>query len=203
MHQKLENALAYQRGLFRYTVIESLLSSPANPGELAGRLREISEKTHLQPWNKLPIKISIRTLERWYAQSRKAERPPEALQPKLRSDRSQTRALSIVHKKWLAEFYLKFPSWSVQLLFDNLCAANLSSDNPSYSTVLRYFKAQGFFVRSSRLKHRNKKEIRSYEVEYVGQLWHMMGAPSLSQRITNDSQQQRRIRTANLYGYCG
>jgi hypothetical protein len=178
MNFNAENAHAYSRGLFRYVIVEPLLSSPPGRGELAARLREISQKTHIQPWNKQPIKVSVRTLERWYAQCRKESLPAQALQPKLRSDREQTRVVTDTQKKWLREFNLKFPSWSVQLLFDNLCCAKIedatgNSILPSYSTILRFFKAQGFLIRSSRSKNRNVKEIRSYEVEFVGQLWHM------------------------------
>lgn len=173
MDQIKKNANAYNRGLFRYTVLSPLLASPPRPGELAAYLREIAAREHMQPWDQQRVKISFRTLERWYSLARKSSRPTEALQPKLRCDRQATRALSLAHKEWIGQFYREYPSWSVQLLFDNLCAANLPGTNPSYSTVLRYFRACGFFPHKSRVRHRNRKEIRSYEVEYVGQLWHM------------------------------
>jgi hypothetical protein len=90
MDLKKKNALAYERGLFRYVVLEPLLTSPPAPGELAQRLRAIAAKTHIQKWDQRPIKISVRTLERWYAACKKAQLPTEVLQPKLRSDRMQT-----------------------------------------------------------------------------------------------------------------
>ena len=173
MDLKKKNALAYERGLFRYVVLEPLLTSPPPPGELAARLREISGKSHIQKWDQRPIKISVRTLERWYAACKKSQLPSEILQPKLRSDRMQTRVVLEVHKKWLTEYNRANPSWSVQLLYDNMEAAKFDGKIPSYSTILRYFKSQGFFTKSTRSKHRNVKDIRSYEVEYVGQLWHM------------------------------
>jgi putative transposase len=170
---KKKKALAYERGLFRYVILQPILTSPPVPGELALRLREISSKSHIQPWDHRSIKVSIRTLERWYAECKNATLPTEVLQPKLRSDRQKTRVVLDVHKKWLSEFNQKYPSWSVQLLYDNMKAANIGETNPSYSSILRYFKAQGFLTRSTRSKNRNVKDIRSYEVEYVGQLWHM------------------------------
>ena len=173
MNLKKKNALAYDRGLFRYVILEPLLTRPPAPGELAARLREMSSKSYIQQWDHRSINVSVRTLERWYAECKKAALPTQALQPKLRSDRKQTRVVLETHKKWLAEFNRKYPSWSVQLLYDNMDAANLATFIPSYSTILRYFKAQNFFTKSLRSKHRNVKEIRSYEVEYVGQLWHM------------------------------
>jgi putative transposase len=173
MDLKKKNALAYDRGLFRYVVLEPLLTSPPAPGELAARLREISSKSHVQRWDQRSIKISVRTLERWYAACKNAQLPTQELQPKVRLDRKQTRVVSQAQKKWLAEYNRKFPSWSVRLLYDNMDAANLTTKIPSYSTILRYFKSQGFFAKSTRSKHHNAKDIRSYEVEFVGQLWHM------------------------------
>ena len=188
---KKKNALAYDRGLFRYVVLEPLLTRPPASGELAMRLREISGKSHIQKWDQRPIAISVRTLERWYAACKNAQMPTEVLQPKLRSDRMQTRVVFEVHKKWISEYNRKFPSWSVQLLYDNMEAANLAAKLPSYSTILRYFKSQGFFSKSIRSKHKNTKDIRSYEVEFVGQLWIWMGAPSLSYGIANGSDRIR------------
>jgi hypothetical protein len=42
-------------------------------------------------------------LERWYAACKKSQLPAQILQPKLRSDRMQTRVVLEVHKKWLTE----------------------------------------------------------------------------------------------------
>jgi len=173
MVTKNTDALAYDRGLFRYGIISELLSRPPNAGELAMRLREISQRSYTQPWDQKTIKLSIRTLERWYAVARKASRPSQMLQPKLRTDRGESRVLMPEHKAWLADYRLRFPSWSVQLLFDNLVADCLKLNNPSYSTVLRYLKRQGCQIYNSRGKSHNSKEIRSYEVAYVGQMWHM------------------------------
>jgi hypothetical protein len=100
MDQITKNANAYNRGLFRYTVLSSLLANPPGPGELAACLREIAAREHIQPWNQQRVKISFRTLERWYSLARKSSRPTEALQPKLRCDRQATRALSSAHKEW-------------------------------------------------------------------------------------------------------
>jgi putative transposase len=173
MVTKSKDALAYERGLFRYGVISELLSRPPVEGELATRLREMAERYFVTPWDKESIKISVRTLERWYSAARKAERPSEILQPKIRTDRGNSRSLTEEHRSWLMDYRMRFPSWSVQLLFDNMMFAEMKSKIPSYSTVLRYLKKQGFHVYSSRNKKHKAKEIRSYEVEFVGQMWHM------------------------------
>jgi transposase InsO family protein len=81
-----------------------------------------------------------------------------------------------------------FPHWSYRLHYDNL-AAMVNSDPSlgplaSYSTVRRYMQAQGL-VRKRRerpklrpgelraAERREAREIRSYEAEYVGSLWHL------------------------------
>jgi putative transposase len=193
MVKKSVDALAYERGLFRYSIVAELLSRPPEVGDLAKRLQEISKKSFVQTWNKKEIKISIRTLERWYAAARKAQRPSEILQPRLRIDRGTSRVLTEEHKSWLADYRLQFPSWSIQLLFDNMVAAALKSNEPSYSTVLRYFKRQGFWGYRSPGKGRNAKEVRSYEVEFVGQMWHMDFHKGNRKVVTEDGEFQQPI----------
>src|SRR6185312_2038268 len=109
MVTKSNDVIAYERGLFRYGIISELLSRPPDEGELATRLREMSERYFIPPWNSEPIKISVRTLERWYAAARKAERPSEILQPKIRTDRGLSRVLTEEHKSWLADYHMRFP----------------------------------------------------------------------------------------------
>ena len=84
--------------------------------------------------------------------------------------------------------YRDHQHWSYQLHYDNLAA--LVKADPSlgplrsYSTVRRYMKAHGL-VRKRRpapkgrpgevraAQRRETREIRSYEAEYVGSLWHL------------------------------
>jgi len=170
---KIKVSHAYEQGLFRYGIISELLSRPPELGGLATRLREMSKKTYVKPWNNEPVTISVRTLERWYFAARKNLRPSEILQPKLRADRGESRSLTEEHKSNLTDFRLKYPSWSIQLMYDNFVLIPFKINAPSYSTVLRYFHHLGFFSNKSIGKKNKKKEVRSFEVEYVGQLWHM------------------------------
>jgi len=78
-------------------------------------------------------------------------------------------------------------SWSYQLHRDNLRALVTATPAlgplPSYSTVRRYMQAQGLLRQRRRTARdrpdadrldtaRQPREVRSYEVEYVGGLWH-------------------------------
>ena len=92
---KIKVSHAYEQGLFRYGIISELLSRPPELGGLATRLREMSKKTYVKPWNNEPVTISVRTLERWYFAARKNLRPSEILQPKLRADRGESRSLTV------------------------------------------------------------------------------------------------------------
>ena len=173
MAQKKDDNHAYQEGLFRYKIISDLLASPPEAGELATQLRKIASQKHLQPWSQEERTVTVRTLERWYAASRKAEKPPEALQPKLRKDRGSVRKLCTEHFDALALLKKTYSSWSVQLIYDNFCAIQFVTQPPSYSTVLRYLKSIGYSPTSSKIRRHKLREIRSFEVEFVGQMWHM------------------------------
>ena len=85
----------------------------------------------------------------------------------------------------LASQYRDHPGWSCQLHYDNLAAA-LGDEvpMPSYTTLRRYLKAQGLFrqpVPRGKLRpgqiaaevHRQSRETRSYEIEFVGGLFHL------------------------------
>ena len=174
MVKKMDEAIAYQYGIFRFGIISELLSRPPKKGELATRLRLISEKSFFQSWNNKTVNISIRTLERWYYIARKADKPSEELQPRVRCDRGKSRSILDEHKKFLATYRLNYPSWSVQLLYDNLVLeSSIKAKLPSYSSVLRYLKKDGFIFNKNKYKGKKYREVRTFEVEFVGELWHM------------------------------
>ncbi len=77
------------------------------------------------------------------------------------------------HIDALNDLRRKYPSWSVQLTYDNLKVMQFEAILPSYSSILRYLKSIGYIPHYSLNKTRKLKEIRSFEVEFVGQMWHM------------------------------
>ena len=174
---------------FRFGVVGALLSNPADSGELRSRLKQLSETEWKHPISGEKYRFSLPTIERWYYSSLKQDKDPVgALRRKLRSDSGTTRHLTPEMKNWLQTNYDKHSSWSGQLHCDNLCAWLLQNPSygmaPSYPTVLRYLRARGFFkkyrVRSPHAPGRiiaaqrlEDREVRSYEVEFVGGLWHL------------------------------
>ena len=174
---------------FRFSVVGALLSNPPEGKELQKRLRELAETEWTHPVDGRKFRVSFPTIERWYYLSLHQEKDPVGvLRRKLRSDSGTTKHLTPEMIDWLQKNYHMHPSWSAQLHGDNLKAWLLENPSygmaPSYTTIWRYLKLKGFDrkprVRSpfapgrlaaeARLQNR---EVRSFEVEYVGGLWHL------------------------------
>lgn len=156
---------------FRFAVIAELLASPPDPGCLGTKLDELSKKCWRDPQNGRIIRLGRRTIERWYYTAKSSSNPVEALYTDVRCDDGRSKSLSSVMKIELERSYKEFPQWTTRLHFDNFIVWILSSGlpRPSYSTVRRFFRKQGW-VRTKKIK---LKEVRSYENEYVGGLWHL------------------------------
>jgi putative transposase len=124
------------------------------------------------------------TVLQWHAASTTIR---SALQHVVRKDYGKVSLAMPVAERLVLQ-YRNYPHWSYQLHYDNLAALLMA--NPtlgplrSHSTVRRYMKAHGL-VRKPRLQtmrypgearaewRRQTREIRSYEAEYVGALWHL------------------------------
>lgn len=173
---------------FRFSIIGPLLSSPPNSGELQQRLTELSGKQWSHPLTGVPVFFSVSTLERWFYRAKQDADPVSALRTKRRTDSAKTRTLGAELKQVIQQQYREHPGWSYQLHFDNLAVTVKKTPAleplPSYNTVRRYMKANGFRkqrvvkrrhtagarMAQERLEHR---EVRSYEVEHVHGLWHL------------------------------
>jgi putative transposase len=173
---------------FRFSVVGSLLSSPRDHGALKTAIRGLAAKTWTHPVSGRDVQFSAVTIERWYYTAlRRFDDPVAALRRAVRKDCGQI-VLALALAEQLGLQYRQYPHWSYQLHYDNLAAwarADPSSGRlPSYSTVKRYMQAHGW-MRKPRLRlsqrpgelraeaRRQTREIRSYEAEYVGALWHL------------------------------
>lgn len=173
---------------FRFSIVGPLLSAPPNSGELQQALLALSQKQWQHPITGGPVSFSISTIERWFYQARQAENPVDALRTKRRLDADKSRQLSAELKQVIRQQYREHPSWSYQLHTDNLAVRVKQSPElgcmPSYNTIRRYMKGNGFCKKRNirrhntagaeraacRLEHR---EVRSFEVEHVHGLWHL------------------------------
>ena len=172
----------------RFAVIGSLLAAPPKKGELQAALTALATKAWQHPIRHEPVRFARSTLERWYYQARHAPVDPVGrLRRRLRADAGQQPAVPEPLRHAVRAQYDAHRSWSYQLHLDNLrvlvTADPALGPLPSYSTVRRYMQTQGL-VRHRRRTARDRpgsdhvdasrtsREVRSYEVEYVGGLWH-------------------------------
>lgn len=173
---------------FRFSVIGSLLTAPPARGELLAALQGLAAKTWIHPVQGREVRFAVATLEAWYYRARRErDDPVSALRRAVRKDSGQV-SLDAPLVEPLRTQYRDYPHWSYQLHYDNL-AALVKADPTlgrlaSYSTLRRYMQAHGMLrTRRQRPKdrpgevraaeRRETREIRSYETEYVGSLWHL------------------------------
>ena len=172
---------------FRFSVIGPLLSAPPPRGELKAAIRSLAEKIWMHPINGRDVQYSATTIERWYYKARnERDDPVRVLQRAVRKDcgKISLRSELVEH---LRGQYCDHPHWSYQLHYDNL-ASTVKADPSlaplcSYSTVKRFMQNNGMTRRQRKPKgrpgeeraahRRENREIRSYESEYVGSLWHL------------------------------
>ncbi len=178
---------------FRLAVIGELLCSPPERGQLKKKLRALGEKIWLNPITGEPLRISSTSIERWFYRARKHHQNPiESLADKTRADWGISRNMDACLAESWNELYQKHPCWSYTLLYDNFIALMKTRDPsakvPSYSTMHRYSLRVGRLRQRKPACHedgtpipsaaaaadyRRGFEVRSYEAEYVGGLWHL------------------------------
>lgn len=174
----------------RFSIVGPLLSAPPPSGELESAIQALADKRWQHPITKQQTSFSFATIERWYylARDEKAN-PVDVLRKKPRRDRGTQWALSEELKQALRVQYQAHPRWSIQLHFDNLVAQARDKPGlgrvPSYASVRRFMRHSGLArVRRTRdAKHTpgqlraqerlEAREVRSYEAEHVGGLWHL------------------------------
>ncbi len=173
---------------FRFSVVGPLLSSPPARGMLKTAIRALAQKTWSHPVTGRDAQYTAITIERWYYMARRQrDDPVSALRRAVRKDCGKVSLTTAVAERLLRQYH-DYPHWSYQLHYDNLAASVKA--NPamgplhSYSTVKRYMQAHGL-VRNptprpkgrpgeARAEERRQtREVRSYEAEYVGSLWHL------------------------------
>jgi putative transposase len=174
-------------GRFRFGVIGALLSAPPPHGELQAAIRALAAKTWRHPVTGREVRFAAVTIERWYYRARgQQDDPVGSLRRAVRKDCGQVSLQAAVAER-LRRQYHEHPHWTYQLHYDNL-AALLEAEPTlgplrSYATVRRYLQAHGL-LRQPRLQprragearaaeRRQQREVRSFETEYVGSLWHL------------------------------
>ena len=148
----------------------------------------LAERTWQHPISNKPTRFGFSTIERWYYRALKEKRDPlGVLRRKLRADAGRQPAMSGAVRQAIIAQYAAHKGWSVRLHHDNLVALAESNPDlgpvPSYATLRRFLKANGFNKRRSLTSGRTEgaeraearfldREVRSYEAEHVGGLLH-------------------------------
>jgi transposase InsO family protein len=169
----------------RFAIIGPLLAAPPPRGQLRQALERLASKTWQHPNSGTPVLFAYSTIERWLYQARGNQDPIAALRQRIRSDAGKQRALTEALQAALRNQYGQHPSWTVQLHYDNIeVLAEIDArlvPLPSYTTVVRWMRAQGLKrkPRKSRrrgeieaIQRREKREVRSFEVTHCMALWH-------------------------------
>ncbi len=173
----------------RFAVVGPLLASPPGRGQLREELQRLAQKVWQHPITGESVRFAVSTIERWYYAARSGSDPVGVLRRKPRSDRGRQWALSVSLSEVLRQQYSDHPSWSYQLHLDNLATRIRQKPDlgrlPSYASLRRYMLAHGLRKqrrvpvrelkegeRRARERHASR-EVRSYEAEYVGGLWHL------------------------------
>lgn len=169
---------------FRLSVVGSLLSAPPSSGDLDAELGRLARKAWRHPITGAPVRFGQSTIERWYYEARAVANPVDVLRRKLRQDSGRFRRFPDTLAEVLRRQYAQHPRWSFKLHLDNL-ASLVESDSslgkpPSYATLRRFMVAQGL-LRQRRVRRAREREmrtvaareVRSFESEYIGALWHL------------------------------
>jgi len=191
---------------FRFSVVGSLLSSPPARGALQTTIRSLAEKTWSHPVTGRDFRVAASTVASWYYMAlRQPDDPVGVLRRAVRKDCGRISLAPAIAERLHLQ-YQNHPDWSYQLHHDNI-AALLEADPSlgqlrSYSTVKRYMQAHGLVKRprpsgrpgEARAEERRQaREVRSYEAEYVGALWHLDFHHGSKKVLTPGGQWQRPI----------
>jgi transposase InsO family protein len=169
-------------------VIGQLLAAPPAQGALRAEIDQLAAREWRHPVSGKPVRFGASTIERWYYRAlRERHDPVSILRRKRRQDAGQQATMGEALRQALLAQYAAHKSWSVKLHWDNLVALAKRQPElhpvPSYSTLRRFLAAHGLHKRrpltarqttgamiaQARLEER---EVRSYEAEHVGALWH-------------------------------
>jgi putative transposase len=172
----------------RFSVVGQLLAAPPAKGELRAAIVSLAARQWCHPGTGEPVCFGFSTIERWYYRALRARIDPLGkLRRKRRADAGRQLAMSEAVREAVLAQYAAHNSWSARLHHDNLIALSKKQPElrpvPSYSTLRRFFKAHGLNKRrrlttrqtegARRAEARlHEREVRSYEAEYVGGLFH-------------------------------
>jgi putative transposase len=213
MTQKSDSSTPALWARFRFSVVGTLLSAPPEKGQLKTALQSLAAKIWTHPVSGGEARFALATIERWYYKARREKDDPVGvLRRTMRKDCGKV-SLTAEQIEHLRQQYDDHKHWTYQLHYDNLTAAVEAKPAMgrlrSYCTVRRYMQAHGL-VRKPRMRpqdrpgellaarRRESREVRSYEAQYVGSLWHLDFHHGSRKVLTAGGQWQRPVALAIL-----
>lgn len=199
----------------RFAVVGPLLSSPPGRGELREAIKKLAARSWRHPVTGEPVQFAFSTIETWYYIARNAPLDPvTALRRTPRCDLGRRIAIGPELKERIFRQYGNHKSWSYKLHYDNFLAlieeeADKYGRAPSYSTIRRFMKENGLLkkkpARTARspgeleaMERFESREVRGFEAEYVGALWHLDFHHGRRTVLTSDGRWLRPILLAVL-----
>jgi putative transposase len=172
----------------RFSIIGALLAAPPAKGALRAALEELAAREWRHPSTGAPVRFGVSTIERWLYRARNERNDPVGvLRRKRRQDAGEQASMTPALCQALLAQYGAHKSWSAQLHRDNLAALAETRPElrpvPSYATVRRFLAARGLTRRRPMTTRQTEgaqaaatrleaREVRGYESEYFGGLWH-------------------------------
>ncbi len=166
---------------FRFGIIAGLLSSPPEPREVGASLAALAAKSWRHPTTGEAIRLSAKTIERWYYAAKDEAEPIRVLERKVPRHTGTHPSITATAQEAIRQLRREHPRWSFQLVHDNLHALGREQPNlgvlPSYATVCRFMKHHGLGRARKPRRHEQEpgfvpRERRSFEVGHVHGLWH-------------------------------
>jgi transposase InsO family protein len=155
--------------VFRYGLIGLLANETLDHGELAARLRELSEQRVRPPGSESTRVYSVPTLQRWLYAYKKGQL--EALVPRGRSDRGRGRDLDPGLRELLCDIRRESPSVSVTLMLRTLRKEGRIGPEVKACTVRRMLAAAGLSRIPPEDGDGSKMRLR-WQTDRPGALWH-------------------------------
>src|SRR5574341_1927759 len=118
MTKQTQQSTAKLWARFRFSVIGSLLSSPAAPGSLKGAIRSLAAKTWTHPVSGRDVRFACATIERWYYKARREKDDPVGvLRRVVRKDCGKVSLAAALAERVFLQ-HREHPHWSYQLHYD-------------------------------------------------------------------------------------
>jgi len=165
----------------RFSIIGPLLSAPAEAGELGPRIAELAARPWRHPTTGDSIRVSKKSIERWYYTARNQQDPIRALERKVPKHAGTHPSVTVQVAEEIRTLRKQHPRWSYKLVSDNLVALGRERAElgvlPGYATVARFMKHHGLGKHRRPRRHEREpgfvpRERRLFEVAHVHGLWH-------------------------------